>query len=157
MENVQSRWNGWGLPGHNDPLATNEPAWRWLAQAFAMPALLATPARELPDNALPPSQLGLANRERLIALLGTVPLLVLFAVSDYAKSVRSALSVDEPRFSRSVTVVAIVAVAGLVGLAAAQPVLAQAEVHRVRSDAEALFVIDTSRSMLASVDPTGTM
>jgi len=71
MENVQSRWNGWGLPGHNDPLATNEPAWRWLAQAFAMPALLATPARELPDNALPPSQLGLANRERLIALLGT--------------------------------------------------------------------------------------
>ena len=92
----------------------------------------------------------------LIALLGTVPLLVLFAVSDYAKSVRSALSVDEPRFSRSVTAVAIVAVAVLVGLAAAQPVLAQAEVRRVRSDAEALFVIDTSRSMLASVDPSAT-
>jgi von Willebrand factor type A domain len=86
----------------------------------------------------------------LVALLGAAPLLVLFAVSDYAESVRSALSVAEPRFSRSVTAVAIVAVAILVGLAAAQPVLAKADVQRVRSDAEALFVIDTSRSMLAS-------
>ena len=43
MDQVQTRWNGWGSPGHDDPLVTNEPAWRWLAQAFAMPALLATP------------------------------------------------------------------------------------------------------------------
>ena len=86
----------------------------------------------------------------LVALLGAAPLLVLFAVSDYAESVRSALSVAEPRFSRSVTAGAIVAVAIPVGLAAAQPVLAKADVQRVRSDAEALFVIDTSRSMLAS-------
>jgi alkyldihydroxyacetonephosphate synthase len=70
MEHVQTRWNGWGRPGHDDPLATNEPAWRWLAQAFAMPALLATPPRELWDIALPPSQLPDAARQKLIALLG---------------------------------------------------------------------------------------
>src|SRR5436190_23963473 len=70
MEHVQTRWNGWGSPGHEDPLATNEPAWRWLAQAFAMPALLATPPRELWDTALPPSQLSEAARQKLIALLG---------------------------------------------------------------------------------------
>jgi alkyldihydroxyacetonephosphate synthase len=69
MEHVQTRWNGWGHPGHEDPLATNEPAWRWLAQAFAMPALLATPPRELWDTVLPPSQLSEAARQKLIALL----------------------------------------------------------------------------------------
>src|SRR5258706_7622974 len=70
MEHVQTRWNGWGSPGHNDPLATREPAWRWLAQAFSMPALLATPPRDLWDTALPPSRLSDATRHRLIALLG---------------------------------------------------------------------------------------
>jgi len=70
MEHVQTRWNGWGSPGHDDPLVTNEPAWRWLAQAFAMPALLATPSRELWDTTLPPSQLTEAARQKLSALLG---------------------------------------------------------------------------------------
>ena len=68
MDYVQTRWNGWG--GHDDPLATNEPAWRWLAQTFAMPALLATPPRELSDCALPPSQLAETSRQKLIAILG---------------------------------------------------------------------------------------
>jgi len=70
MDHVHTRWNGWGSPGHEDPLATNEPAWRWLAQAFAMPALLATPPRELSDSALPPSQLTDSSRQKLVALLG---------------------------------------------------------------------------------------
>src|SRR5439155_777124 len=70
MEQVQTRWNGWGVPGHDDPLAANEAAWRWLAQAFAMPALLATPPRDLADIALPPSRLESPARERLVALLG---------------------------------------------------------------------------------------
>src|SRR5215475_4621719 len=68
MEKFQTRWNGWG--GHDDPLATNEPAWRWLAQAFAMPALLATPPRELSDSVLPPSRLSDGARFQLSALLG---------------------------------------------------------------------------------------
>jgi len=70
MEHVQTRWNGWGLPGHEDPLALNEPAWRWLAQAFAMPALLATPPRDLSGITLPPSRLGAKAREKLVAQLG---------------------------------------------------------------------------------------
>lgn len=71
MEIVQTCWNGWGLPGHHDPLAANEPAWRWLAQAFAMPALLATPTRELADCVLPPSLLADTDRRKLTAILGT--------------------------------------------------------------------------------------
>jgi alkyldihydroxyacetonephosphate synthase len=72
MEQFQTRWNGWGMPGHDDPLAVNEPAWRWLAQAFAMPALLATPPRELSGIALPPSRLSDNARQRLTGLLGHV-------------------------------------------------------------------------------------
>jgi alkyldihydroxyacetonephosphate synthase len=72
MEQVQTRWNGWGVPGHDDPLAVNEPAWRWLAQSFAMPALLATPPRELSAAALPPSRLSDPARQRLDSLLGHV-------------------------------------------------------------------------------------
>jgi alkyldihydroxyacetonephosphate synthase len=68
MEPVLMRWNGWG--GHDDALATNEPAWRWLAQAFAMPALLATPPRELSDSAMPPSRLSDTLRQKLAAMLG---------------------------------------------------------------------------------------
>ena len=34
----------------------SEQAWHWLAQAFAMPALLATPPRELSGITLPPSR-----------------------------------------------------------------------------------------------------
>lgn len=72
MEQIQTRWNGWGMPGHDDPLAVNEPAWRWLAQAFAMPALLATPPRDLSAIALPPSRLSQPAWHRLSALLGHV-------------------------------------------------------------------------------------
>jgi alkyldihydroxyacetonephosphate synthase len=70
MEQVQTRWNGWGVPGHDDPLAANEAAWRWLAQAFAMPSLLATPPRNLSDIVLPPSRLESSAQAKLVALLG---------------------------------------------------------------------------------------
>src|SRR3954453_20866532 len=70
MEQLQNSWNGWGNPGYEDPLAVNEAAWRWLAQSFAMPALLATPPRDLSDIALPPSRLTEKNRDMLSMLLG---------------------------------------------------------------------------------------
>ncbi|HMH65574.1 MAG TPA: FAD-binding oxidoreductase [Rhizomicrobium sp.] len=66
MERDWIRWNGWGDQGHDEALAMNEHAWRWLAQSFAMPALLATPART--GAALPPPRL--AGRDQFIALLG---------------------------------------------------------------------------------------
>jgi len=70
MEQVQTRWNGWGIPGYQDPLAVNEAAWRWLAQSFAMPALLATPPRDLSDIALPPPRLAERERDLLSMQLG---------------------------------------------------------------------------------------
>jgi alkyldihydroxyacetonephosphate synthase len=70
MEPFQTRWNGWGIPGYQDPLAANEAAWRWLAQSFAMPALLATPSRDLSDIALPPSRLTEKDRDLLSMQLG---------------------------------------------------------------------------------------
>src|SRR5690242_1947259 len=70
MESIQTRWDGWGAPGHDDPLAANEAAWRWLAASFGMPALLATPPRALADCRLPPSRLPESVRQKLIMILG---------------------------------------------------------------------------------------
>jgi hypothetical protein len=50
---------------------------------------------------------------------------------------------------RIVPLLAVLAVAGLLGLAAAQPLLERTSTRHVRSDAEALLVVDVSRSMLA--------
>ena len=51
------------------------------------------------------------------------------------------------------TIVALAAVPVLLGLAAAQPALRAPKTANVRTDAEAMFVLDTSRSMLASAAP----
>ncbi len=50
---------------------------------------------------------------------------------------------------RLLPVGAVLAVAGLLGLAAAQPLLGRTSARHVRSDAEVLLVVDVSRSMLA--------
>lgn len=47
-----------------------EPAWRWLADWVAMPALLATPARPLAEMAEPASRLSDGMREKFTRLLG---------------------------------------------------------------------------------------
>jgi alkyldihydroxyacetonephosphate synthase len=62
MERDQIRWNA------RDEDVLGEQAWHWLAQAFAMPALLATPPRTLSGIALPPSRLTAG--EKFAALLG---------------------------------------------------------------------------------------
>src|SRR5262249_9356879 len=51
--------------------------------------------------------------------------------------------------------VAVAAVPALLGLAATQPALQSTAHARVRTDAQALFVLDVSRSMLASSGRTG--
>ena len=51
------------------------------------------------------------------------------------------------------TIVALAAVPVLLGLAVAQPALRAPETANVRTDAQAMFVLDTSRSMLASAGP----
>ncbi len=64
MEQHRIRWNGWGLTGRADTLP--EGAWRWLADAFAMPALLATPPRDL--SGLPAARLSEDTLGRLAAI-----------------------------------------------------------------------------------------
>ena len=85
-----------------------------------------------------------------VALVGILPLVAFVAVSRQARRLRSSLQLVEPGRMRYTTAVAVVAVALLVGLAAAQPVLARDRNERVRADAEVIFVLDISRSMLAS-------
>lgn len=76
--------------------------------------------------------IGERNRERVIGILG-IP--------------------GTGSASRWAVVTALVAIAALLGAAAAQPTLVNRSAREVRSDAAAFFVIDTSRSMLASSGP----
>jgi VWA domain-containing protein len=85
-----------------------------------------------------------------IAVLGVVPLVASLAIVLKATRVRSRLGLRSPtRRSRLLVLAALVVVPVLVGLAAAEPVVARGHVRHIRVGAEALFVIDTSRSMLA--------
>jgi len=94
------------------------------------------------------------------------PLAVMFAVSALlplgvywfrqrrAGRIRSAVGLEEPsRRSRAPLVGAIAAVPVLLGIAAGQPVLGTERTVPERTDAEAFFVIDSSRSMLAADGP----
>jgi alkyldihydroxyacetonephosphate synthase len=53
-----------------DDDSQTEPAWRWLADWVAMPALLATPARPLAEMDEPASHLDAGTRDKFVALLG---------------------------------------------------------------------------------------
>jgi hypothetical protein len=89
----------------------------------------------------------------LVGLAVVVPVAAALLVSRRAVRIRRGLRLRSPRLrSRAVPVVALVAAGALVGLAAAQPVLERSTRFRVRSDAEAYVVVDTSRSMLARTD-----
>ena len=58
----------WDL--EQERLVQAEPAWRWLADWVAMPALLATPARVLAESGEPVSRLSEAMREKFATLVG---------------------------------------------------------------------------------------
>jgi hypothetical protein len=90
----------------------------------------------------------------LIAVGCVVPLFVLSRVRGKGRRTRASIGLPEPP-SRWYVVpfAAIVLAAGLVGLAAAQPVVEFEETRRVRTDAEVFIVLDTSRSMLAKERP----
>lgn len=86
----------------------------------------------------------------LLALAAVVPVAAFLAISSRAKRVREALGLDElPSALRLVPLVSVLVVAGLLGLAAAQPLLQRTATRQVRADAEVLLVLDISRSMLA--------
>jgi hypothetical protein len=92
----------------------------------------------------------------LVALAVAVPLLGLAVLERRAARVSSALRLDAPNRRRSLELaVALVTIAVLLGLAAAQPVLALSQDRAARGDAAVLFVIDVSRSMQASAGRAG--
>lgn len=90
----------------------------------------------------------------LVALAVIVPLMAFMVADRSRQRVSEALALPEERaVSRTAVTVALLSIAALLGLAATQPTLLDRSARKVRSDAAAFFVIDTSRSMLASSGP----
>jgi hypothetical protein len=90
----------------------------------------------------------------LVALAALLPLAAAVLGRGRVAAVRRTLGLRPPA-ARSGLVGPALAAAGIVllGVAAAQPVLERRASERVRKDVQALFVIDTSRSMAASETP----
>ncbi len=90
----------------------------------------------------------------LIGVTAVIPVVALAAAGARERRGRKALGLPPPPASRRLARSAVVAAAVvLLGLAAAQPAIRSATHLNVRTDAEALFVLDNSRSMLASRGP----
>jgi hypothetical protein len=99
----------------------------------------------------------LTPRAALLVVGVVVPLAALALAARRERHARSVLRLRAPRRAGHWTAaLATVAFAGLLGLAASQPVLRSTSTVQSRTDAQVLFVIDNSRSMLASRAPTTT-
>jgi len=91
----------------------------------------------------------------LVACALVLPLGALALAARRERSARQTLQLAAPpRARRLPRILAISAVPALLALAATQPALRSQRSLRVRTDAQILYVIDTSRSMLASKSPT---
>jgi hypothetical protein len=96
----------------------------------------------------------LTPRAGLVALLCVLPLVALLRTRAVARSRRRAIGLEEPRRRAYLLPLGAVLVAtAALALAVMQPVVSFDEDQQVRTDAEAIFVLDTSRSMLASDAP----
>jgi hypothetical protein len=84
----------------------------------------------------------------LIALVGLVPLAVLFVEERRLEALCKRLGLRAPTWRPSVEVgVALIVLVAVLALGLAQPVVANHTVRKGRADAEAFFVFDVSRSM----------
>ena len=91
-----------------------------------------------------------------VALAVVAPLAALLVLVRRARVIRGVLGLRAPeRPEWIVPAAALAAFAGLVGVAAAQPAVTETRREAVRTDVEAFFVIDTSRSMLAASGEDG--
>jgi len=88
-----------------------------------------------------------------VTIGAAAPLAAFVRSEQRAAGVRELLGLGPPGGSRRPLVGVIVVLAVLAGIGAAQPVLAKTHHQAARTDAEAFFIIDTSRSMLASDGP----
>jgi von Willebrand factor type A domain len=91
----------------------------------------------------------------LVALLVAVPLVVMLLTERRVAEVRSALRLPEPRASKPLAAIALIVLAALLGLGAAQPTVDTTKDRLGRADVEVLLVFDTSRSMLAASSAEG--
>jgi hypothetical protein len=90
----------------------------------------------------------------LAALALVIPLGTLALVARREQRGRKLLGLTPPPPTRRLPrILALVAVPALLGLAATQPALRSTTKQRVRTDAQAYFVLDISRSMLATKAP----
>ena len=86
----------------------------------------------------------------LVGLAAVLPLAALALLERRSRDARAVLGLDRPeRPAWLLPGAAVVAFAGLLALAAAQPALTERRETPVRTDAEAFFLLDISRSMLA--------
>jgi hypothetical protein len=95
----------------------------------------------------------LTSLSGLAALAALLPFAGRLAGARRADAVRRALRLPPPPRAGMVRPLAATAGIAVLGFAAAQPALTHTSHQRVRSGVEALFVIDTSRSMAASRTP----
>jgi hypothetical protein len=86
----------------------------------------------------------------LVGLAAAIPLVALLLAARRSDRVARLLGLRPAPGRVALAAAAIVVLGVLVGAAAAQPVASSHSPRLVRADAEAWFVIDTSRSMLAS-------
>jgi hypothetical protein len=92
----------------------------------------------------------------LAALAVVAPLAAIAIVARRERRARRLLELaDPPTGPRLRTVLGVVAALALLGVAAAQPAIRTTTGLRVRTDAEAIYVVDISRSMLAASSPRG--
>jgi hypothetical protein len=90
----------------------------------------------------------------LVAFVALAPLAAFLHVRRTGRRARARLGLAEPqRRFYAIPIAALAATAGCLGLSAAQPVVSFDEKRSVRTDAEAIFVLDTTRSMLARDAP----
>ena len=86
----------------------------------------------------------------VVALAALVPLGVVLVSRSRLRALCDTLGLEPPPAGRVlVTLGALAALAGVLALAAAGPVVARRTAHTGREDAEAYFVLDVSRSMAA--------
>lgn len=92
----------------------------------------------------------------LVAIGASVPLVAAVIRERRADKIRRAVGLKAPTLAAHRNfIVATLAFFLLVGLAAAQPVIRSTQTVKARTDVEAFFLVDASRSMLAARTPGG--
>lgn len=89
----------------------------------------------------------------LVALVGVVPVLALVRTRRRAQRARETLRLESHGDQPILAFGAIVLFATLLAVAVAQPAIRRNDERRIRTDAQAYYVFDTSRSMMASAGP----